>query len=102
MIIAGHGGTKLDANGLPGYSRGSMASITCTQTFPDQLPDRRHSRFGFGSGETATLATASQYGYLLITRNPAAPAGWDLAPMWLGPAPAFPKASVSCDGTNIR
>ena len=104
IVIAGHGGTRIDANGLPGYTHGSRAnsSISCTQTFPDHLPGSG-APFGFGAGEEAVLRTSSQTGYVSIQRDPKAPGdiGWTVTPKWIGTPPAFPNAHVSCDGTPL-
>lgn len=99
IIIVGNSGTKLDANGLPGYARGTAAnaSITCHQKFPDT------PSFGFGAGQRALLRTASQYGYMHIKRDAAEVLGWTMTPIWIGAAPVFPNAKgVQCDGTPVQ
>ncbi|WP_346894261.1 metallophosphoesterase [uncultured Roseibium sp.] len=105
IVIAGNGGTGVDANGLPGYAHGSNAnpSISCTQTFPDKLPGS-NAPFGFGSDEEAAMRTASRNGYVHIQRNPNAPGpiGWMVTPKWIGTPPAFPNANVHCDGMPVR
>lgn len=104
IVIAGHGGTRVDPNGLPGHTHGANAnpSISCTQTFPGTLPGSG-APFGFGAGEEAMLRTSSQNGYVAIQRDRKAPGdiGWVVTPKWIGTPPAFPNANVSCDGKPI-
>ena len=107
VIIAGNGGTKLDASGLPGYTHGkkAKASIHCTQRFPDVLPGGQKHPFGFGADQMARLRTASHFGYILLQRDLTAPRdlGWRVTPKWFETVPAFPPAeAVHCDGTPIE
>ncbi|MFZ5962282.1 metallophosphoesterase [Thalassococcus sp. BH17M4-6] len=88
--IAGHGGVRMDADGLPAFARNEDGLRGCKTSFAGRTVLGR-------TDMAAETQTASAYGYLLLTRDAAAAGGWQVMPRWYLAATPLQDAAGSCD-----
>ncbi|MDU8909662.1 metallophosphoesterase [Aestuariicoccus sp. MJ-SS9] len=81
VYVAGHGGVRMDSDGLPAFANDESGLRSCGTSFADDLVMGRDD-------VTATTQTARAYGFLLLTRDaasagPGGPqSGWEVTPQW--------------------